>query len=119
MGNGYQQRRELRRFQLVRQVPADDGGGPIDVLIDFLIRNYPNGIEALAEACRPLLAHPSGEQGYRYISEKFNELDGYGPTCVRRFVEETQILGERTPDQWQADAFGQVDAWLRVPGLRT
>lgn len=201
MGNGYQQRQALRRFQLVRQVPAADGGGPIDVIVDFLmprdaeivknvpplinefavqrasgadlalrfyqmvaiegpmpnggrnrveiavasipallamkgfavqgrnkqkdaydiyycVRNYPDGIEALAEACRPLLAHASGKQGYRYIAEKFNEVEGYGPTCVRRFVEDTQVLGDRTPEQWQQDAFGQVDAWLRALRLR-
>jgi hypothetical protein len=201
MGNGYRQRGELRRFQLVRQVPAADGGGAIDVIVDFLmprdaeilknippligdfavqrasgadlavrfyqmvaiegpmpdggknrveiavasipallamkgfamqgrhkqkdaydvyycVRNYQAGIEALADACRPLLGHPSGKQGYSYIAEKFNEVDGYGPTCVRRFVQDTQILGGRTPEQWQVDAFGQVDAWLRALGLR-
>lgn len=36
-GHGYEQRAELRRFQLVRQVPAADGGGPIDVIVDFLM----------------------------------------------------------------------------------
>ena len=201
MGNGYRQRGELRRFQLVRQVPATDGGGAIDVIVDFLmprdaeilknsppligdfavqrasgadlavrfyqmvaiegpmpdggnnrveiavasipallamkgfamngrhkqkdaydvyscVRNYQAGIEALADACRPLLAHPSGKQGYSHIAEKFNEVDGYGPTCVRRFVQDTQILGGRTPEQWQVDAFGQVDEWLRALGLR-
>ena len=45
-------------------------------------------------------------------------MDGHGPTCVRQFVEKTDILGDRTPDQWQVDAFGQVDAWLRLLGLR-
>ncbi|MBF0393598.1 MAG: nucleotidyl transferase AbiEii/AbiGii toxin family protein [Alphaproteobacteria bacterium] len=201
MGNGYQQRQALRRFQLVRQVPAADGGDAIDVIVDFLmprdaeivkndpplinafavqkasgadlalrfyqmvaidgpmpgggknrveiavasipallamkgfalhgrhkqkdaydiyycVRNYPDGIEPLAEACRPLLAHTSGEQGYRHIAEKFDDAEGYGPTGVRRFVEDTKILGGRTPEQWQQDAFGQVDAWLRALGLR-
>ena len=143
MGHGYQQRKELRRFQLARQVPVQDGGAPIDVIVDFLmprdaeiiqnvpplisgfavqradgadlamrfyqmvaiagplptggtnrieiavcsipallamkghalagrykqkdaydiyycIRNYPDGIDALADACRPLLSHKSG-----------------------------------------------------------
>lgn len=202
MGNGYEQRKELRRFQLVRNVPAADGGGAIDIIVDFLmprhaeivknvpplinefavqrasgadlavrfyqmvaidgpmpgggtnrveiavcsipallamkghavqgrykqkdaydiyycVRNYPGGVTALADACRPLLEHASGEQGYRHIDEKFDVVDGYGPTCVRRFVEDSQILGERTPEQWQQDAFGQVDAWLRALGLRT
>ena len=201
MGHGYQQRKELRRFQLVRQVAADDGGAPIDVIVDFLmprdadivknvpplisefavqradgadlalrfyqmvaisgampaggtnrvevavcsipallamkghalqgrykqkdaydiyycVRNYPDGIDALAEACRPLLDHASGARGYRAIAEKFDIAEGFGPTCVRRFVEDTRILGDRTADQWQQDAFGQVDAWLRALGLR-
>ncbi|NEK38599.1 nucleotidyl transferase AbiEii/AbiGii toxin family protein [Rhizobium leguminosarum] len=201
MGQGYKQREELRRFQLVRQVPAGDGGGPIDIVVDFLmprdaeivknrppilsdfavqradgadlalrfyqlvaitgdmpgggtnrvevavcsipallamkgyalngrhkqkdaydiyysIRNYPDGIEALAEACKPLLEEKSGAQGYQYIAEKFDVLDGYGATSVRKFVAETDILDGRTPEQWQQDAFGQTDAWLRALGLR-
>lgn len=87
--------------------------------IYYSIRNYPGGIDALAEACQPLLEHESGRQGYACVAEKFDTEDGFGPTCVRRFVEDTQILGERTPDQWQRDAFGQVDAWLRALGLRS
>jgi hypothetical protein len=201
MGQGYKQREELRRFQLVRQVPVHDGGAPIDIVVDFLmprdaeivknrppilsdfavqradgadlalrfyqlvaitgdmpgggtnrvevavcsipallamkgyalngrhkqkdaydiyysIRNYPDGIEALAEACKPLLEEKSGAQGYQYIAEKFDVLDGYGATSVRKFVAETDILEGRTPEQWQQDAFGQTDAWLRALGLR-
>jgi hypothetical protein len=200
-GQGYEQRKTLRRFQLVRQVPPRDGGPPIDIIVDFLmprdaeiikntpplvadfavqradgadlalrfyqlvavdgpmpnggtnqveiavcsipallamkghalrgrlkqkdaydiyysIRNYPDGIDALAEECRPVLKLESGEQGYRYIAEKFETADSFGPTCVRRFVEGTAILEGRTPEQWQQDAFGQVDAWLRALGLR-
>jgi hypothetical protein len=33
----YDQREELRRFQLVRKVPAKDGGAPIDIIVDFLM----------------------------------------------------------------------------------
>ena len=202
MGHGYQQRTELRRFQLVRQVTAADDGPSIDVIVDFLmprdaeivknvpplisdfavqradgadlalrfyqmvaisgpmpgggvnrvevavcsipallamkghalqgrykqkdaydvyycVRNYPNGIEALAEACRPLLERPSAARGYGVIAEKFETIEAFGPTCVRRFVEDTRILGDRTADQWQQDAFGQVDALLRTLGLRS
>ena len=86
--------------------------------IYYCVRNYPGGIEVLAEECRPLLAHASGERGYRFIAEKFDTFDGYGPTCVRRFVEDTQALGDRTPDQWQQDAFGQVYALMRALALR-
>lgn len=201
-GHGYHQREGLRRFQLVRQVPAQDGGAPIDIVVDFLmprdaeiikndpplvsdfavqradgadlatvfyemvaitapmpgggmnrveiavcsipallamkghaierrykqkdaydiyysVRNFPGGPDALATECRPLLAHASGAAGYGFINGKFDTIEGFGPTCVRRFVEETSVLGERTPDQWQQDAFGQVDAWLRALGIRT
>ena len=45
---GCEQREMLRRFQLVRQVPAIDGGGPIEIIVDFLmprrakiVRNVP------------------------------------------------------------------------------
>jgi catalase (peroxidase I) len=34
---------------------------------------------------------------------------------VRNFVEETDLLKGRTADQWQTDAFGQVQAWLKSP----
>jgi hypothetical protein len=201
-GHGYDQRDELRRFQLVRRVPVEDGGAAIDVIVDFLmprdaeivkndpplisdfavqradgadlalrfyqfvaisgpmpaggtnrvevavcsipallamkghalagrykqkdaydiyycIRNYPGGPEALAEACRPLLEHASGAAGYGLIAGKFDTVDGFGPACVRRFVEDTDVLGDRSPEQWQQDAFGQVDAWLAALGLRS
>ena len=36
-GHGYEQRKELRRFQLVRQVSTHDGGTAIDIIIDFLM----------------------------------------------------------------------------------
>lgn len=85
----------------------------------FSVRNYPGGVNAAAEACRPLVANPGAARGYQHIADKFRHVDDYGPTSVRQFVEKTDILGDRTPEQWQQDAFGQVDAWLRQLGLRT
>jgi len=201
MEHGYEQRTGFRRFQLVRSVPATDGGPSIDIVVDFLmpreveitknspplladfaaqkadgadlatlfyqfvaiegsmpdggpnrvevavcsipallamkghalqnrlkqkdaydiyycVRNFPGGPAALAEACRPLLEHESAARGYGYIAEKFNRVEGFGPDRVRRFVQDTNALGDRSPEQWQQDAFGQVDAWLRALGLR-
>ena len=86
--------------------------------IYYCIRNYPEGIDALAKDCLPLLNLPSGATGYGFINEKFDVIDGFGPTCVKNFVQDSKILGDRTPDQWQQDAFGQVDAWLRAIGVR-
>lgn len=84
----------------------------------YSIRNYPGGIAALAEDCRPLLEHESGRAGFAHIVDKFDDPDGYGPTCVRNFVEGSDILDGREPDDWQQDAFGQVDAWAKALGLR-
>jgi hypothetical protein len=36
-----------------------------------------------------------------------------------RTTQDTRILADRTPAQWQQDAFGQVDAWLRALGIRS
>ncbi|AMP39484.1 MULTISPECIES: nucleotidyl transferase AbiEii/AbiGii toxin family protein [Ralstonia solanacearum species complex] len=199
--NGYHQPAGCRRFQLVRTVPATDGGAAIDVVVDFLmpravnlekhkppflddfavqkadgaelgfefatrvkldgampdggtnrvevhvasipallamkgyalnnrlkrkdaydiyycIRNYRGQGEALAEECRPLLASESALQGYRLIASKFNGVDDFGPTSVRQFLEDSDALGEMTPEQCQRDAFEQVDAWLKAIGLR-
>jgi hypothetical protein len=40
MGQGYKQREELRRFYLVREVAAGDGGLPIDIVVDFLMPRH-------------------------------------------------------------------------------
>jgi hypothetical protein len=47
----------------------------------------------------------------RRLSKSFGRQSG------RRFVEECQILGAH-PEQWQRDAFGQVDVWLPALGLK-
>ena len=86
--------------------------------IYYSIRNFPDGMDALVEATRPLLDVPSARRGYCLIADKFRNVEDFGPTNVRRFVEEANLLGGRTADQWQQDAFGQVDAWLRELGLR-
>jgi hypothetical protein len=200
MGSGYEQRTELKKFQLVRQIDPKDGGATIDVIVDFLmprqvklkknkpvlidnfavqradgvdlalrfyemvaldgsmpaggknrvevaiasipallamkgyaiqqrhkqkdaydiyycVRNYPGGSEALAKDCKLILDLPDGKQGFQYIAGKFDKDGGYGPTSVRKFVEETDHLEGRTADQWQTDAFGQVQAWLKAMGL--
>lgn len=201
MTNGYDQNKDLKKFQLVRTIAAADGGSPVDIIVDFLmprdakidrnkppilddfavqradgadlamhfnqlvavrgsmpkggintveivvcsipallamkghaiqrrykqkdaydiyycVRNYPNGIDALAADCKALLALPSGAEGYGFINEKFDTPEGFGPTCVKNFVAESNILGGRTEEQWQLDAFGQVDEWMRALGLR-
>ena len=198
---GYNQREDMRRFQLVRTVPARDGGSDINVVVDFLmprdveivkntpplisnfavqradgadlalkfyqmvaidsempdgghnrvhiavasipallamkgyatanrqkpkdaydiyfcIRNFPDGLDALVAETKPLLEVDTARKGYLLIAGKFRDVNDFGPTRVRQFVEGSDALGERTADQWQQDAFGQVDAWLVELGLR-
>lgn len=83
----------------------------------YCVRNYTGGPEALAEACLPLQGYKSALEGYGGIARKFDAFDGYGPSCVRAFAEDAQILGDRTADEWQQDAFGQVQAWLTAMEL--
>ena len=199
--HGYNQREDMRRFQLVRTVPARDGGSDINVVVDFLmprdveivkntpplisnfavqradgadlalkfhqmvaidsempdgghnrvhiavasipallamkgyaianrqkskdaydiyfcIRNFPDGLDALVAETKPLLEVDTARKGYLLIEGKFRDMDDFGPTKVRQFVEGSDALGERTADQWQQDAFGQVHAWLVEIGLR-
>lgn len=198
---GYETREELKNFRMVRTVDPNDGGAPIDVVVDFLrpfdavieknkppitadfatqraygadlaahfykmvaiegdmprggnntvliavasipallamkgyamdgrnkqkdaydvyfsIRNYPGGLDALVTECRPLLEHKSGVEGFNHVAAKFKHPDDFGPICVRNFVTDTDIIGNRSLDEWQQDAFGQVDAWAMALGLR-
>ena len=200
-GQGYNQQDNVRRFQLVRTVPARDSGPDIDVVVDFLmprdveivkntpplisnfavqradgadlalkfyqmvaidsempdgghnrvhiavasipallamkgyaianrqkpkdaydiyfcIRNFPDGLDALVAETKPLLEVDTARKGYLLIAGKFRDVNDFGPTRVRQFVDGSDVLGERTADQWQQDAFGQVNAWLVELGLR-
>jgi len=86
--------------------------------IYYSIRNFPGGIEALVAATGPLLAFETARSGYLHIAEKFRHPEDFGPTLMRQFVDRPEMLAERTAEQWQQDAFGQVDAWLAALGLR-
>ena len=78
--------------------------------IYYCIRNYPGGPRSarrdLPTAARAMQAVQTGLQLHR---RQVRYPEGFGPTCVRRFVEDTNVLGERSPEQWQQDAFGQVE----------
>ena len=86
--------------------------------IYYCVRSYPGGVDGLVSATMPSLEVDAARTGYRSIADKFRAVDDYGPTCVRGFVDGSALLGQRTADQWQQDAFGQVDAWLVGLGLR-
>ena len=62
---------------------------------------------------------PAGVACYGLIAGKRDSMDGFGSTCVRRFVKDTHVLRDRSPEQWQPNVFGQVNALLRALRLRS
>lgn len=85
--------------------------------IYYCVRNYQGGIDALVTDCKPLLNDAEAVRAFTLIAEKFVDRDFHGPESVARFAEEGDILESRTRDQWQMDAFGQVNAWLKGLGF--
>ena len=85
------------------------GTGDVDLSLDA---------EVLVTATSPLLDDETAKNGYLGVSKKFRHMNDFGPVSVRRFVENSELLGERTADQCQQDAFGQINAWLTALGLK-
>ena len=84
-----------------------------------LIVNSGSGVHLYFNFAEPVDTLKRRLPAFRAILAKLADtFEGYGPTCVRRFVQDTQALGDRTPEQWQQDAFGQIDALLRAMALR-
>jgi len=85
--------------------------------IYFCIRNYEDGIDALAAGCRKLLEDPVAREGFENIAGKFGASDAFGPQTVRMFLEGSGAMGDMSPEQLQEDAFQQVRAFLKALGL--
>ncbi|VAW81438.1 hypothetical protein MNBD_GAMMA14-158 [hydrothermal vent metagenome] len=85
----------------------------------FCIRNYEGGMDALAEACKPLLAEEEARVAYINIAEKFRNENDFGPMTVRRFLEDSpDKCGDLTPDQIQIDAYLRVNKWCELLGIK-
>jgi len=85
----------------------------------FCIRNYEGGIEALAEACSPLLSEKEAMSAFVNIAEKFRHEKDFGPVTVRRFLEGSpDKWGDMTPDQIQTDAYARVSKWCELLGIK-
>jgi hypothetical protein len=84
--------------------------------IYFVIKNHPQGIEALAALCEPLMAFEEAKRGFLHIANKFAVLEGYGAQTVRSFLSDTFTSPEEA-DFVQRDAYEQVQTWLKTLGL--
>ena len=84
--------------------------------IYYVIRNTPNGLDALVQACRPLLNDPLAMDAFRQIASKFVTADAYGPGTVGTFLRDRLPSGF-TEAQIRTDAFRQVSAWAQRLGI--
>jgi len=74
--------------------------------IFFCCRYFPNGIEALAEAIKPIIGNKLAEEGLGKIKAKFNKINSVGPIGVADFME-PKDREER--DRIQREAFELVN----------
>jgi hypothetical protein len=79
----------------------------------FMLRKYPGGPAALAEAFRPVLGHPLINEGLRKLRSKFSTVEDIGPVWAAQVEEEQGGDGELA----RRDAFERVDLLARLLGL--
>ncbi|MHB8911028.1 MAG: hypothetical protein ACYDAA_19305 [Syntrophales bacterium] len=84
--------------------------------IDYCVRNYPGGIDALVEEFRPQLMHGLVQEGLKKIADAFASVDRWGPASVADFDEITD------PDDRalrRREAFERVNLLLERLGTLT
>lgn len=83
--------------------------------IYYCLKNYPNGLDALAEAFKPFMSHGLVKEGLEKIAEKFASEKHVGPKFVADF-EEVSDVEERA--LLQRDAFERVGYLLKKLNAR-
>ena len=86
--------------------------------IFFSVQNFDGGPAALAEACRHLLSDPIALTAFRYVAEKFKDVNSYGPATVRDFLIGHEALEDQTPAQLQNQVFFVVKEWIDALGIK-
>lgn len=86
--------------------------------IYYSVKHFKPGIEALADELREMKENPVVAEALSFIAAKFRAEDDFGPVTVRRFLEESEALGDFTADQVQTDAFMQVRALLELVEIK-
>ncbi len=82
--------------------------------IYFCIRNYPGGVEAVAEAFAPHIHHGLVKDGLQRLAKHFSSMDGIGPTHVADFEMVTDVE-ER--GRVRRDVFERVQYLLKRTGF--
>jgi hypothetical protein len=82
--------------------------------IYYVLRRYPGGPRALAEACQQLLTDDLAVRAYQRIRDHFRAEDDLGAQLVGSFLLESSALGELTVEQVMQDAFQRVQLWAKT-----
>lgn len=54
---------------------------------------------------------------FHIIAVEIDKAEGYGATSVRNFVEASNILGDRSEDEWQQNVSGRMGASPGANGM--
>ncbi len=79
--------------------------------IFFCCRYFPGGIEALAEAIKPVIGNNLAKEGLGKIKAKFYEVNGIGPVGVADFLE---VEDSEEKDRVQREAFEFVNKLMEL-----
>jgi len=82
--------------------------------INYCLRNYPGGVEAIAEAFKPHIGHGLVKEALTQLAKYFRSDDDVGPSCIADF-EEVSDTEERA--RIRRDAFERVRYLLRQLGI--
>ncbi len=82
--------------------------------IDFCVRNYPGGFDALVATFRPHLQQPLVREGLAKMAEKFSSPEHSGPVFVADFEE---LVDPEDRALHQRDAFERVNFLLQQLGI--
>jgi len=74
----------------------------------YLVRNYGNGVEEVAEALKPFLREEEGKDCLEILKEDFMDHDGLGPVRVAHF------LTHERDDNIQADVVGFISRLIEL-----
>ena len=77
--------------------------------IYFIVRNFPGGINALADQFKPVLPNRLVQEGLGKIRSKFEKINSIGPKWIVNFEG---IADEESKELIQRDAFERINALL-------
>jgi predicted nucleotidyltransferase len=101
----------IAAFLVMKGMAIDDRMKEKDAWdIYFCMRNYPGGLDALAEAVKPFACNALAKEGFQKVARHFASVSNAGPKWVADFEDPTG-MDER--EGIQRDAFERVNYFLK------